>query len=225
MNVIVTGGTGALGGAVVKAFLDAGHRVLSVGGHHESDSVQNDRLLHARYDLTLADSAAQLVDEAIAKLGSFEVVVHTMGAFAGGEPVQKTSNDIWNTMLSVNLNAAFFLMRAVIPHLLEQKRGRVLAVGSRSAIQPAGGLSAYVVSKAGLQALIATLALELTGSGVTANTVLPSVIDSPANRKAMPRADFSRWVKPEAIANLLLWLASDDTAAVNGAAIPVYGNA
>ena len=225
MNVIVTGGTGALGGAVVKGFLDAGHRVLSVGGRHESESVQNERLLHARYDLTLADSATQLVDEAIGKLGSFEVVVHTMGAFAGGEPVQKTSNDIWNTMLSVNLNAAFFLMRAVIPHLLEQKRGRVLAVGSRAAVQPAGGLSAYVVSKAGLQALMATVAMELTGSGVTANTVLPSVIDTPANRKAMPRADFSRWVKPEAIANLLVWLASDDTAAVNGAAIPVYGNA
>jgi NAD(P)-dependent dehydrogenase (short-subunit alcohol dehydrogenase family) len=225
MNVIVTGGTGALGGAVVKTFLDAGHRVLAVGGHHDSDSVQHEGLMHARYDLTLTESAAQLVDEAIGKLGSFEVVVHTMGAFAGGEPVQKTSTDTWNTMLNVNLNAAFFLMRAAVPHLLQQKRGRVLAVGSRAAVQPAGGLSAYVVSKAGLQALMATLAIELTGSGVTANTVLPSVIDTPANRKAMPRADFSRWVTPEAIAKLLLWLASDDTDAVNGAAIPIYGNA
>jgi NAD(P)-dependent dehydrogenase (short-subunit alcohol dehydrogenase family) len=225
MNVIVTGGTGALGGAVVKTFLDAGHRVLAVGGHHNSDSLQHDRLLYASYDLTLAESAPQLVDEAIGKLGSFEIVVHTMGAFAGGEPVQKTSTATWNTMLNVNLTAAFFLMRAVVPHLLEQKRGRVLAVGSRAAVQPAGGLSAYVVSKAGLQALMATLALELAGSGVTANTVLPSVIDTPANRKAMPRADFSRWVTPEAIAKLLLWLASDATDAVNGAAIPIYGNA
>jgi NAD(P)-dependent dehydrogenase (short-subunit alcohol dehydrogenase family) len=225
MNVIVTGGTGALGGAVVKTFLDAGHRVLAVGGRHESGSLQHDSLLHARYDLTLAESAAQLVDEAIGKLGSFEVVIHTMGAFAGGEPVQKTSTEIWTTMLNVNLNAAFFLARAVVPHLVEQKRGRLLAVGSRAAVQPVGGLSAYVVSKAGLQALIGTLAIELTGTGVTANTVLPSVIDTPANRKAMPRADFSRWVKPEAIGKLLLWLASDDTAAINGAAIPVYGDA
>ena len=225
MNVIVTGGSGALGSTVVKAFLEAGHAVLAVGGRQERNPGQHERLTYVTYDLTLPESAGQLVDEAVNKLGSFEVIIHTMGAFAGGAPVQETSTDTWNQMLNVNLNAAFFLMRAALPHLLKQKWGRVLAVGSRSAVQPGRGLSAYGVSKAGLQAFMAVLAVELNGSGVTANTVLPSVIDTPANRKAMAEADFSRWVKPDAIANLLLWLASDDTAAVNGAAIPIYGNA
>ena len=225
MNVIVTGGTGALGGAVVKAFLEAGHTVFAVGGHHRPDLSETDHLLHATYDLESPGAAAHLVSEALQRLGSFQAVVHTVGAFAGGEPLQKTSFDTWSKMLNVNLNAGFFLIRAVLPHLVEQKRGRVLAIGSRTAVQPARGLSAYTVSKAALQALIATVALELHGSGVTANMVLPSIIDTPQNRSAMPNADFTKWVRPDSIAKLLLWLSSEGADSVNGAAIPIYGDA
>jgi NAD(P)-dependent dehydrogenase (short-subunit alcohol dehydrogenase family) len=114
-------------------------------------------------------------------------------------------------------------MRAALPALLAAGRGRIVAVGSKTAIEPVATLSAYGVSKAGLVALVRTLALELKGTGITANAVLPSVIDTPANRAADPGADFSKWVAPESIAKLILWLASDAAADVNGAIIPIYG--
>ena len=225
MNVIVTGGTGALGSAVVETFLSAGHSVIAVSRQSGSAKKGRDRLFWVSHDLTGTEAAQDLVQDAIERFGSFQAVVHTMGAFAGGELLEDTANATWHNMLETNLYSAFYLLRAVLPHLKKQKFGRVLAVGSKAAVQPAGGLSAYVVSKAGLYALIATLALELKDSGVTANLVLPSVIDTPANRQAMPGADFSKWVAPEAIAKLLLWLASEEAKDVNGAAIPIYGNA
>jgi NAD(P)-dependent dehydrogenase (short-subunit alcohol dehydrogenase family) len=126
-------------------------------------------------------------------------------------------------MLDLNLNSAFYIMRAALPVLVAAGRGRIVAVGSKTAVEPVAKLSAYGVSKAGLVALVRTIALELRGTGVTANAVLPSVIDTPANRAADPSADFSRWVAPESIAGLILWLASSAAADVNGAVIPIYG--
>jgi NAD(P)-dependent dehydrogenase (short-subunit alcohol dehydrogenase family) len=126
-------------------------------------------------------------------------------------------------MLDLNLNAAFHAMRAVLPVLRAAGQGRIIAVGSRTALEPAARLSAYGVSKAALVALVRTCALELKSTRITANAVLPGVIDTPANRAADPAADFSKWVAPQSIARLILWLASDAACDVNGAAIPIYG--
>lgn len=154
-----------------------------------------------------------------------DALVHVLGGFEGGDPVARMEASVWDRMLQLNLNAAFHMFRAALPGMLDAGHGRILAVGSRTAVEPAAGLSAYGVSKAGLVALIRTIALEVKNQGVTANVVLPSVIDTPANRKAMPKADFAKWVRPESIAKLLVWLASEEAADVNGAVIPIYGKA
>jgi NAD(P)-dependent dehydrogenase (short-subunit alcohol dehydrogenase family) len=225
MNVIVTGGSGALGSAVVDTFLGAGHNVMAVGRQKVASKHPSGRLHWANYDLTTADSSVQLMAQAVRELGGYDVVVHTMGGFAGGQTLASISDDIWTQMMALNLHSAFYVFRAALPALLDRRYGRLLAIGTRTAVQPAPGLAAYTVSKAGLHALVATLALELKGTGVTANVILPSVIDTPANRAAMPKAEFGTWVQPRSIANLLLWLASEQAADVNGAAIPVYGAA
>jgi len=152
-----------------------------------------------------------------------DALVHVMGGFAGGTPVGATSDDDWRRMMDLNLNSAFYMIRELLPAMLEAGSGRIVAVGSRTGVEPTANLSAYAVSKAALHTLIRTVALEVVGTGVTANAVLPGVIDTAANRKAMPRADYTRWVRPEAIAEVVLWLASAEAAEVNGALIPVYG--
>jgi NAD(P)-dependent dehydrogenase (short-subunit alcohol dehydrogenase family) len=124
-------------------------------------------------------------------------------------------------MLSLNVTAAYLLSRAVIPHLSTQGNGRIVHIAARAAQDPFPGAAAYIVAKSGLMALIRVLALELAGSGVTINGVLPTTIDTPANRQTMPKADPSKWVKPEAIADLLLFLASDEAVGINGALIPL----
>ena len=225
MNVIVTGGSGALGSAVVDAFLDAGHTVMAVGRQKGGGEHPSGRLHWTNYDLTTAEAATQLIEEALRKLGGYDAVIHTMGGFAGGQTLPAVSDDVWTQMMAMNLYSAFYLFRAALPRLLEQRRGRLLAIGTRTAVQAAPGLAAYTVSKAGLHALVATLALELKGTGVTTNIVVPSVIDTAANRAAMPKEDFRKWVQPKSIASLLLWLASEQAADVNGAAIPIYGGA
>jgi NAD(P)-dependent dehydrogenase (short-subunit alcohol dehydrogenase family) len=128
-------------------------------------------------------------------------------------------------MLGLNLRSAYMIFRAVLPGMLKAGKGRIVAVGARAAIEPIANFAAYSVSKAALVALVKTVALEVKDSGITANAVLPSVIDTPANRAAMPAADASKWVTPESIASLLVWLASDVARDVNGAAIPIYGQA
>jgi NAD(P)-dependent dehydrogenase (short-subunit alcohol dehydrogenase family) len=128
-------------------------------------------------------------------------------------------------MLGLNLRSAYTIFRAVLPGMLKAGKGRIVAVGARAAIEPIANFAAYSVSKAALVALVKTVALEVKDSGITANAVLPSVIDTPANRAAMPAADASKWVTPESIAGLLVWLVSDAARDVNGAAIPIYGRA
>jgi NAD(P)-dependent dehydrogenase (short-subunit alcohol dehydrogenase family) len=126
--------------------------------------------------------------------------------------------------MTLNLRAAFLVARATLPALLRSPVGRLIAVGSRAGITPSPGIGAYAVSKAALHALVQTIAEEVQGTGTTANAVVPGIIDTPANRVDMSSADFSKWVKPEAIAELIIYLASDEGAAVNGALIPAYGS-
>ncbi len=211
--VLITGAGGGLGTAVTEAFLAAGASVAAVSRSGSEISA----------DLTRPDEAARAVEAARSRFGRLDVLLHLVGGFEGGTPVAQTDDGVWNRMFDLNLNAAFYTARAVLPAMLEAGYGRIIAIGSKTAVEPVATLAAYGASKAALVALIRTIALEVKRSGVTANVVLPSVINTPANRAADPTADSSRWVKPESIARLLLWLASEAAADVNGAVVPIYG--
>jgi NAD(P)-dependent dehydrogenase (short-subunit alcohol dehydrogenase family) len=218
MRILITGASGGLGPAVVEQFLAGGHTVAGVARQWRSP---DSRYQQIAADLSSGDGYRQMAAEA----GDVDVLIHVMGGFAGGKPVADTSEETWDQMMNLNLRSAFLVFRSVLPRMLERRRGRIIAVGSKVGAEPVGGLSAYGVSKAGLAYLVRTLALELKGTGVTANLVLPATIDTAANRAAMPGADPSRWVKPESIASVISWLASDAARDVSGAAIPVYGEA
>ena len=219
MHALITGASGGLGEAVTQTFLDRGHGVTAVA---RSWGEQTLAFFAVEADLTTADGCKRAVAEAAA-LRPVDALIHLMGGFAGGNPVQETDDALWDRMMNLNLRSAFLMFRAALPAMLAARHGRIVAVGSRTGTDPAAGLSAYGVSKAGLVALVRTLALELKGTGVTANVIMPSVIDTTANRRSMPGADTSRWVKPQSIASLIAYLVSDDARDVNGAVIPVYG--
>ncbi|MGH9394669.1 MAG: SDR family NAD(P)-dependent oxidoreductase [Terriglobales bacterium] len=207
-NILITGASGGLGAAVVAAFAAPGERVLGAS--------------HPEYDLTRPEECARAV---AAMGGSLQVLVHLMGGFAGGDSVAATSDATWRRMMTLNLDAAFYMARAAVPALTAQPGGRMVMIGSRTAVAPAANLAAYNASKAGVVALARTLALELAPLQATCNVVLPSVIDTPANRAAVPQADWSAWVRPAAIAELIRWLASPAAGDVNGAVVPIYGGA
>jgi NAD(P)-dependent dehydrogenase (short-subunit alcohol dehydrogenase family) len=210
--VLITGATGGLGKAVTRAFFDAGAEVAEVS---------RDGPFAA--DLTKPAEAERAVNTVRERFGRLDVLLHLAGGFEGGTPVAETTDAVWNRMFDLNVHAAFYVARAALPAMIEAGYGRIVAIASKTAVEPMATLAAYGASKAALLALIRTIALEVKRSGVTANAVLPSVIDTPANRAADPHADFSRWVAPESIARLLLWLASEGAGDVSGAAIPIYG--
>lgn len=215
MNVLITGASGGLGAAVCKTFQDAGWDVTGVA--RAWPEAQTFRTISA--DLTTKEGC----DSAVAQAGPIDALVHLLGGFGGGQPVAEMSDETWDGMMTLNLRAAFCAMRAALKPMMAAKYGRIVAVGSRAAVEPMKNFAAYSVSKAALVALVRNVAAEGRDFGITANVVLPSVIDTPANRKAMPGADISKWVAPESIARTLLWLASKESGDVSGAVIPVYG--
>jgi NAD(P)-dependent dehydrogenase (short-subunit alcohol dehydrogenase family) len=221
MVILITGANGGLGRAVVKAFLNSSATaVYGVDTAWKGLSPAEGRLYRIEADL-LRDAECRRVVE----MAQADVLVHLLGGFAGGKPVAETGDDVWEKMMNLNLRAAFQMFRAALPRMTAAGRGRIVAVGARAALEPMANFAAYCVSKAGLVTLVKTLAQELKDTGVTANAVLPSVIDTPGNRASMPGTDFSKWVQPESIARLLVWLASEEASDVNGAAIPIYGRA
>ncbi len=222
--VLVTGASGGLGSAVCNRFLEAGAAVVGVARSARARDGQQ-RFTAVPADLTTPQGAHTAVDEALRETGRIDALVHAMGGFAGGRPVAETDDETWDRMMSLNLRPAFLITRAVLPAMIEAGRGRIVAVGSRAGVDPTPTLSAYGVSKAGLNALIQTIAAEVRDDNITANVVLPSVIDTPANRTAMPDADHSKWVSPEAVAEQIFWLCSEQAAEISGALIPVYGRA
>ena len=150
--------------------------------------------------------------------------MHTVGGFAGGQSLVQTDDSTFQRMLELNLNSVFYILRATIPALRQTGEGRLVAIGSRAALEPGPGVGAYSASKAAMVSLIRTAALENKDAGLRANAILPGTIDTPANRKAMPNSDFSKWIQPSSIASLIVWLASDAGKEINGAVIPIYGS-
>ena len=214
--VLITGGAGALGQTVVPTFVSAGASVI-LG---DLNPVQLPGVTALKADFTDQAQVQSLVDEVITSWGRIDALVNLIGGFATGRVVD-TDLSLWQRMLAMNLTSAFLLSKTVLPHMLERRQGRIVHVAAKAALEPFPGAAAYVVSKAGLVALIRTLSKELDGSGVTVNGVIPSTIDTPANRKAMPDADASQWARPESIARTLAFLASEDANQINGAFIPI----
>lgn len=221
--VLISGAKGGLGTAVTQTFLAAGAMVAGSSKTIRDSDFSSPRFAAIPADLTVAESARQLVDAAIRRFGKIDALAHVMGGFAGGKPIPETSDDTWDLMMTLNLRAAFNVLRAVIPHMRQAGRGRIVAIASRQAVEPAANLSAYNASKAALVALIRTAALENKDAGITANTILPGAMNTEANRQANPGVDPSKWVQTERVAGVAAFLLSDAAADITGAAIPVYG--
>ena len=216
--VVIAGGSGGLGQSVVPAFKKAGAKVITADLHPEAGLVDDGTAM--KVDVTDEHDVRRLVEEVQRREGRIDVLVNLVGGFAMGRVVE-TDMTVWNRMLTMNLTAAFILSKAVLPSMLERRAGRIIHIAARAAVEPFPGAAAYVVSKAGLAALIRALSLEISGSGVTVNGVLPTTIDTQANRHSMPDADVSKWVKPDSIAQLIGFLVSENAAQINGALIPI----
>jgi NAD(P)-dependent dehydrogenase (short-subunit alcohol dehydrogenase family) len=172
-------------------------------------------------DATNEQAVRGLVEAIRARHGRLDVLVNAVGAYAGGTPLWEQDPATLDRMLSLNLRSGYVLLRAVVPMMLAQGRGAIVNVASTAALDHGAGNAAYAASKAAALALVDSLAQDLKGTAVRANSILPSLIDTEANRKAMPKADFSKWPKPEEIARVILFLVSDDAKLIRGAAIAV----
>jgi NAD(P)-dependent dehydrogenase (short-subunit alcohol dehydrogenase family) len=228
--VLVTGGTGGLGLAVSLAFLEEGASVVvTYRNQGELDALRGEvgkgALLEGQsVDVTDETAVRQLIGGILSGHGRLDVLVNAVGGYAGGVPLWELESKVFDQMLALNLRSGFILARAVVPAMLKQKSGAIINVASKAAFDHAAGAAAYVASKAAAVAMMDSLAADLKSTGVRANSVLPSIIDTEANRKAMPTADFAQWPKPEDIARVILFLCSDDAKLIHGAAVPVYGN-
>jgi NAD(P)-dependent dehydrogenase (short-subunit alcohol dehydrogenase family) len=223
-TVIVTGGTGGLGAAVTHTLLDGGWRVVVPWyAEHELDRVrEHDRLDLVQGDLTDPSSAAQVVASAGEGL---RALVNLVGGFAMGGRVHETPVEDFEAQLRLNLRPTYLMCAAAIPALLRAGGGAIVCVSSRAAVRPFAGAAGYVTGKAAVLAFVDALHEEYRDDGIRANAIMPSTIDTPANRRSMPDADFDTWVKPDEIARVIAFLCSDDARVTSGGHIPVYGRA
>lgn len=220
---LVTGANGGLGTHVTQALLDAGATVVGISRNIEQSDFDNPLFTAMGGDLGTPKGAKSVIDAIAAKFGRLDILAHTVGGFTGGQTIAETDDATFQRMLEMNLNSTFYLLRAALPLMRKTGNGRIVAIGSRAALEPGAGVGAYSASKAAMVSLIKTVALENKDAGIAANVILPGTMDTPVNRKAMPDSDFSKWVQPAAVAALAAWLVSDQGKEVNGAAIPVYG--
>jgi NAD(P)-dependent dehydrogenase (short-subunit alcohol dehydrogenase family) len=221
--VLVTGANGGLGTHVTRAFLDVGATVIGTSQKIQQSDFNNRNFTALPGDISTREGAKVLLDQVVTRFKKLDVLAHTVGGFAGGQSIADTDDATFQRMLDLNLNCTFHILQAAIPVLRKTGNGRIIAIGSRAALEPGAGIGAYSATKAGMVSLIRTVALENKDAGLTANVILPGTMDTPANRKAMPNADVSKWVQPATVAGLISWLAGDAAKDVNGAVIPVYG--
>ncbi len=221
--VLVTGADGGLGRFVTQAFLDCGATVVGTSRKIQQSAFNNERFIAMTGELSTLEGARALTEQLLARCKRLDVLAHTIGGFAGGNSVADTDDATFQHMLDINLKSVFHILRATLPALRLSGQGRIVAIGGRAAVESEPGVGAYSASKAAMVSLIKTIALENEDAGVRANVILPGTMDTAANRKAMPQADFSKWVQPQAVASLITWLAGESGKDVNGAMIPVYG--
>ncbi|WP_213804769.1 SDR family NAD(P)-dependent oxidoreductase [Granulicella sp. dw_53] len=228
---LITGGTGGLGKAVALAFLNAGAKVAVTYRNQEGFSVLKiaaganaSSLTGFQTDITDATATQQLIGKVVAQHDRLDVLVNAVGGYVGGVNVLDLTPETFDQMLTLNLRSGFTLVRAALPQMLKQKHGAIVNVSAKAAFDHAAGTSAYSASKAAAVALMDSLAEELKGTGVRANSILPRIIDTATNRKDMPNATYSDWPSPEDVARVILLLCHEDAKVIHGAAIPVYGD-
>ncbi len=228
---LVAGGTGGLGRAVSLGFLEEGAKVaVTFRKLEEFEALKSAAGAHGAqfegYNVDVTDEAAvrQLIERILAKHGRLDVLVNTVGGYAGGVKLWELETEVFDQLLALNLRSGYALSRAAVRVMLKQGRGAIVNVAAKAAFDHAAGAAAYTASKAAAVAMMDSLAADVKGTGVRVNSILPSIIDTEANRKAMPKADFAKWPKPDDIARVILFLCSDDARVIHGAAIPVYGD-
>jgi NAD(P)-dependent dehydrogenase (short-subunit alcohol dehydrogenase family) len=229
---LVAGGTGGLGRAVSLAFLNEGATVVvTYRKQEELDGLRaaapgtvGARLAGHGVDVTDGAAVRQLVERILAEHGRLDTLVNTVGGYAGGVKLWEAETKVFDQMLALNLRSGYALTRAAVPAMLKQGRGAIVNIAAKAAIDHPAGAAAYAASKAAVVAMLDSLAAEVKGTGLRVNSILPSIIDTAPNRKAMPKADFAKWPKPDEIARVILFLCSDDGRVIHGAAVPVYGD-
>jgi len=229
-SALVAGGTGGLGRAVALAFLSEGAQVIVTYRKEEefvdlqrAAGTQSSKLTGRSVDVTDEAAIDRLFAGIRAEHGPLDILVNAVGGYAGGHRLWEMDPQVFPRMLALNLRATYTLARAGARQMVTQGKGVIVNIASKAAFDHQAGNGAYAASKAAALALIDSLAADLQGTGVRVNSVLPSIIDTEANRRAMPGADYARWPKPEEIARVILFLCSDDAQVIHGAAIPVYG--
>jgi NAD(P)-dependent dehydrogenase (short-subunit alcohol dehydrogenase family) len=225
--VLITGGTGALGRAVAQAFgtLNATTLVTYIIDEERDDVKAKIKTIAelVKADITKEDQAKKLVSHVINTYDRIDVLVNVVGGYLGGKTVAELDETEWDKMISMNLKSAFLISKHVIPLMVSAKHGKMVHISSRTGLKSDGYDSAYSASKSGLIRLVESISEEVKEHNINVNCILPSTIDTEANRKAMPNSDFSKWVKTEDLANVVLFLCSEEAKVINGAAIPAYG--
>ena len=228
--VMITGAAGNLGSAVARYFSSRGVR-LFLWAYHEGELSDRypelrenpDHLLVEGVDLTEQEEVKQAVEKGLEKLGRIDVLVHTVGGFRMGQEVHELDAQTWNLMMDLNVKTLLNTVQAVIPHLLENKQGKIITIGARTSLEGKAKMGAYSAAKGAVLRLTESMAAELKTEGINVNCVLPGTIDTPENRRAMPNADTDKWVKPASLAEVIGFLASEEARDIHGTAVPVYG--
>lgn len=227
--VMITGASGNLGNAAARAFLARGAKLILADRNLDNlnrvfaDLGDSEEVIFVSVDLTDGGAVESAIFEAVQQFGRLDVLVNVAGGYRAGTPLHETPLENWDFLLNLNMKTVIHTGRAAIPHMLQQKYGKIINIAARAALEGKANMSAYVVSKAAVVRITESMAAELKEQGINVNAILPGTIDTPQNRAATPTADFGKWVTPEALAEVILFLASDGSRAIHGAAIPVYG--
>lgn len=227
--VMITGAAGNLGSAAARTFLAGGAQLVLVDRHVERLEAVYDDLRHdqahifAAVDLTDDGAVQGMVYEAVQHMERIDVLANIAGGFRSGAPVHETPLDTWEFMMNLNARTVLITARAVVPHMLQQRSGKIINIASRAALQAGAKSAAYAAAKSAVVRLTESMSAGLKEAGINVNCVIPGTLDTPQNREAMPGADFESWVAPEALADVLYFLASEKARAIHGACVPVYG--
>lgn len=229
---VVTGGTGGLGRALIPYLIRRNFKVAvtylkpeEATALEDGLDVDESRLMLRRCDCTDADAVGEVMQDVVDTFGAINVLAALVGGWAGGRDLAETGQVRFERMIDLNLRSTFYTLRAAVPHMRDAEWGRIVAVGSRAALEAPAGQAAFNAAKAAVVAMVQTLAKELDDTRITANVLTPAVIDTAATRATLPYADYVDWPKPEAIAAVLDFLLSPASEVINGAIIPVYGKA
>ena len=228
--VLITGGTGALGRQISLSFLKSNAAVsithVTDKEIQQLESTLGDLMKNVvliKADIGDESQIKNLVSDVVKKYGRIDILINVVGGYLGGKKVTEMTEKEWDLMMNLNLKTAFLISKHVVEQMVKQGSGKVVHVAARLGLKGIAGNSAYGASKSGLIRLVESLSDEVKDKNINVNCIMPSIIDTGANRKDMPDADFSKWVKPSEIARVMLFLASDDSKPIHGAAIPVYG--